>query len=374
MTSFIDFHIVQSLPPNNINRDDTGAPKDAIYGGHRRARVSSQCSKRAIRKFFASANLFRPDELAIRTRQFMRLIADGIDGDREQVMTAAANALGAIGIKVAEAKKAKGKKAEDDAEPVGDATTGYMLFLSRQTVEQLTALVRDNLDALVTNKPSKELTKDLVAAMANNTSPDIALFGRMLADATHLSVDAAVSVAHAISSNRIDREADFFTAVDDLAGKSEADAAHLGSTEFNSSCLYRFSTINYDQLAANLQGDRELALRTVRAYARAVVLAMPTGHQTTFAAHTPPGAVLIGVHNTQPLSLASAFEKPVWHGEHDNGLSAATVARLQKRAAELTAAYGLELGLQVMDTTGGWDGDAVSTLDQLIDNTIAALG
>ena len=49
---FIDIHAIQSIPPSNINRDDTGSPKTAQYGGVTRARVSSQSWKRAIRKYF----------------------------------------------------------------------------------------------------------------------------------------------------------------------------------------------------------------------------------------------------------------------------------------------------------------------------------
>ena len=47
---YIDIHAIQTLPPSNINRDDAGNPKNAIYGGVRRARVSSQSWKRAIRQ------------------------------------------------------------------------------------------------------------------------------------------------------------------------------------------------------------------------------------------------------------------------------------------------------------------------------------
>lgn len=47
MSLFIEFHLIQNFAPSNLNRDDTGAPKDAIFGGYRRARISSQCLKRA---------------------------------------------------------------------------------------------------------------------------------------------------------------------------------------------------------------------------------------------------------------------------------------------------------------------------------------
>lgn len=49
---FIDIYALQTVPPSNINRDDTGSPKTAMYGGVRRARVSSQAWKRAMRESF----------------------------------------------------------------------------------------------------------------------------------------------------------------------------------------------------------------------------------------------------------------------------------------------------------------------------------
>ena len=51
--TIIDVHVLQTVPPSNLNRDDTGSPKTAVYGGVRRARVSSQAWKRATRRDFA---------------------------------------------------------------------------------------------------------------------------------------------------------------------------------------------------------------------------------------------------------------------------------------------------------------------------------
>ena len=49
---YVDFHVLQTVPPSCVNRDDTGSPKTAIYGGVTRARVSSQAWKRAMRLKF----------------------------------------------------------------------------------------------------------------------------------------------------------------------------------------------------------------------------------------------------------------------------------------------------------------------------------
>ena len=42
MSIYVDIHVLQTVPPSCVNRDDTGSPKTAVYGGTRRARVSSQ--------------------------------------------------------------------------------------------------------------------------------------------------------------------------------------------------------------------------------------------------------------------------------------------------------------------------------------------
>ncbi len=366
MSTFIDVHIIQNVAPNCLNRDDTGAPKDAIFGGHRRARISSQCLKRAARLHFSSAALIDQDELATRTRNIVRLIIERLDGDRDEATNATVNALKTLGMKI-EVKMPK------DGEPAVDPTAPYLLFLSNRSIDQLVGLIQENIDELAGEKISNDLKKAIKSAIRDNTSPDVALFGRMLADATNLNVDAAAQVAHALSTNRIERESDFFTAVDDFVAEDQADAGHLGSKEYNSSCLYRFSTINLDLLANNLNGDHDLAKKTVASYIRSAVLAIPSGSQNSFAAHNLPNAVAIGVHTSQPISLAGAFENPVWHGDHQGGLSAASVTRLQKEASKLTKAYGLELGMVVMDTTGGWEGTTIDSLDQLVEVTIAAL-
>jgi CRISPR system Cascade subunit CasC len=49
---FIELHIIQNFAPSNLNRSDTGSPKDCEFGGVRRARVSSQCFKATSRKDF----------------------------------------------------------------------------------------------------------------------------------------------------------------------------------------------------------------------------------------------------------------------------------------------------------------------------------
>src|SRR5690625_1587826 len=190
-STIIDLHILHTVPPSNLNRDDTGSPKTATYGGVRRARVSSQAWKRATRRDFADH--LDESELGERTRYVVDKIAQQIsridsDLDQEEAANRAAAALAATGIKVTE-PKGKGKDPR--------ATTGYLLFLSRPQIVALAELGAAAEDGKVDKKAAKEVLK-------KGNSIDLALFGRMVADVPELNVDAACQVAHAISVHPVD--------------------------------------------------------------------------------------------------------------------------------------------------------------------------
>src|SRR5437867_286420 len=46
----VELHLLQSFPPSCVNLDGNNSPKDCMFGDARRARISSQCLKRAIRQ------------------------------------------------------------------------------------------------------------------------------------------------------------------------------------------------------------------------------------------------------------------------------------------------------------------------------------
>ncbi|WP_369254218.1 type I-E CRISPR-associated protein Cas7/Cse4/CasC [Streptomyces sp. R35] len=71
---FVEVHILQSLPPSNINRDDSGTRKQALYGGARRARVSSEAWKCATRMEFAKGEAVA--DRATRTKRIAALLAE----------------------------------------------------------------------------------------------------------------------------------------------------------------------------------------------------------------------------------------------------------------------------------------------------------
>jgi CRISPR system Cascade subunit CasC len=364
----IELHILQNFAPSNLNRDDTNAPKDCEFGGYRRARISSQCLKRAIRTAFKEDDLLSPGDLATRTKRLLeslvgRLAAHGREADESHAVAQAA--LGGVGLSV-------------DA----DGMTQYLLFLGEREIDGLAEVCNRHWDALAvpvapagevaTGKAAKkqgkaavpkEVTDALNGVLDGGRAADLALFGRMLADRSDLNVDAACQVAHAISTNQVAPDFDFFTAVDDLKPADNAGAGMLGTVEFNSACFYRYANVDVGQLRENLKGDEDLVGRTLQAFVRASVAAIPTGKQNSMAAHNPPSLVFVVVRSRGPQNLANAFVQPVRPTEsHD--LIQGSAACLDEHRGRLTAMYG-DTGVE-----GAWfaslDGDGTQHLGKQV--------
>lgn len=331
MSTYVDIHVIQSIPPSCLNRDDTGSPKSALYGGARRLRVSSQSWKRATRLYF-NEHLDASD-LGLRTKRVVELLADRIAQAApelgESAETLAESVFNAAKIKLT---PPRGKKGDD-----GPLESTYLLFLATSQIVRLADLViasarqGEPLDA-------KEVKKILKEAHA----VDVALFGRMVADDTDLNVDAACQVAHALSTHSAENEYDFFTAVDDVKNRSEeedAGAGMMGTVEFSSATIYRYANVNLDMLRHNL-GDDEAALRALEVFIQGFCLSMPTGKQNTFANRTLPETVVVSIRRDQPISLVGAFEKPVRAGEA-SGFVQRSVEAMAQHAGALEQAYGI---------------------------------
>ena len=223
---YVDFHVLQTVPPSCINRDDTGSPKTAIYGGVTRARVSSQAWKHAMRQAFVEESLLDEEDVGKRTKKVMELVEKEIAAlaPEKDAAKLAKKTLDNAGIKNDE----KGTKA--------------LFFISQAQIKVLAQL------AVEECADKKEYKK----ALSTAPSADIALFGRMVADDPSLNFDAAAQVAHSISTHAVQNEYDYFTAVDDCQVEDNAGAGHLGTVEYNSATLYRYATVNVMELERHL--------------------------------------------------------------------------------------------------------------------------
>ncbi|WP_418646596.1 type I-E CRISPR-associated protein Cas7/Cse4/CasC [Thauera butanivorans] len=380
MKTIVEIHALQNFAPSNLNRDDTGAPKDALFGGTRRARISSQCTKRAVRQFFGeqvSQGILSTDDLARRSKRVLEALIEILverGRDPTDAKEKATLALGAMELAI----KDEGK-------------TEYLLFLGQREIAGIAEVVHEKWDALVASatpttegkkagKAKKQaaqgidpdIRKALDKVFNGGKALDVALFGRMLADMPEKNQYAACQVAHALSTHAVEREFDFYTAVDDLKPEDTAGADMMGTVEFNSACFYRYAVVDWEKLGANLQGDGELAAKGLRAFLEGFVVAEPTGKQNTFAAHNPPEFVLATVRrNTAPRNLANAFETAI--RARDN-LTRNSANALLGKAKTLQAAYGGEAAAFVLDLSGAEIGDAaqpIASLAALLDAVIA---
>lgn len=299
MTTFIQLHLLTSYPPANLNRDDLGRPKTAVMGCVQRLRISSQSLKRAWR----TSDLFEEalaGHIGIRTKEkglqvYNQLRESGIN--EKQAKEWAMAIAGEFG-------ELKGKS---DKNPLQDLEIKQLAHFSPDESQAIEALIR----ALIKEK-RKPIDEELHLLRRKHKAVDIALFGRMLASNPEFNVEAASQVAHAISVHKVAVEDDFFTAVDDLnKGEEDMGAAHIGETEFAAGLFYLYICINRDLLIKNIQGDNELAAKTLRALTEAAATIAPTGKQNSFASRAYASYILAEKGGKQPRSLSVAFLKPV---------------------------------------------------------------
>lgn len=316
MTRFIQLHTLTSYPPANLNRDDLGRPKTAIMGGFERLRVSSQSLKRHWRTSDAFQSALR-DHLGTRTKD--------------------------IGVRVRESLLSKGVK-EKDAEQwaydiasvfgkveKGKVTTQQLVFVSPDewnAIEELAQKLADE-----NRKPEDDEKK---ALLKKSTAVDIALFGRMLADASTFNIEAACQVAHAISVHSVSIEDDYFTAVDDLNSDHEdRGAAHIGEAGFAAAVFYSYVCIDRQSLLENLNGDEALTSKAIAALIESIATVSPKGKRNSFGSFAYASYMMAETGNKQPRSLSAAFLSPVTTDYLNSSINA-----LEEQAAMFDKVYG----------------------------------
>lgn len=354
----IEIHMLQNHAPSNLNRDDTGSPKSAIFGGVPRGRISSQALKRSIRcsEIFRSA---LDGRLAIRTRQLPELVrAEFVKrGYPQELADMGAEKASGFGNK-------EGKEAKAKAD--GELGTAQAMFITAADVEAIVTVLANAFDGAKRDPKkcktikAKDLQKDPALGAYRPLTVDVSLFGRMITSDAFRDADASMQVAHALSTHRIEQEYDYFTAVDDLARPSEGDDAGadmIGDVEFNSACYYKYFSLDVGELVGNLTGERpygkvatdderataaSIAAVTVESFLRAAALVSPSGKQNTFAAHQPPSLVFVEIRKERtPISYANAFVKPV-SATREVSLVEASISRLAEHADKLRKAFDLE--------------------------------
>ena len=329
MTTFIQLHLLTAYAPSNLNRDDLGRPKTAKMGNTDRLRISSQSLKRAWRTsdcFYQSLS----DHIGVRSRRFARdwvykpMIDNGIS---EKIAKESA-------IKIAgQFGKLKNEKSPKD--PLTNLEIEQLVHISNYEQQAIKQLV----DLLISEK--REPTDNEVKLLRKeNSSIDIALFGRMLADSLAFNIEAACQVSHALGVSTVTIEDDFFTAVDDLNKNGDPDAGsgsgHLGERGFASALFYTYVCISRDLLLENLNGDEVLVEKTLKALTESAAKIAPTGMQNSFASRAYTSYLLIEKGSQQPRSLAVAYFNPIRSQDLVND----AITRLEEQRDKFDKVYG----------------------------------
>ncbi|MCU0780895.1 MAG: type I-E CRISPR-associated protein Cas7/Cse4/CasC [Akkermansiaceae bacterium] len=319
----IELHILQSFPVSCLNRDDVGSPKSAVFGGVTRARISSQCLKRAARM---EARENSESFQGIRSRFLLEPFAEALKGAGLPAEQAAIKAKELCEI----FSKPDSKKADQ-------VTTA--VYLSPAEIQQIAKAVASGIEI-----------KKAVRNVERLDAADIALFGRMVANDATLNVEGAAMFSHALSTHVSDSEIDFFSAVDDRKEDAEdSGAGMIGTLEFNTATYYRYLAVNLGLLGADShlgKLDGETRQKILRDFLTAVLKSVPGARKNSMNAATLPFAVL-GVRKDkgQPLQLVNAFEEPA-KATRGGGLLNASLNKMKDHLGALESTWG-SLGAKV---------------------------
>jgi len=198
-------------------------------------------------------------------------------------------------------------------------------------------------------------------------------------------------VAHAISTHEARPEVDYYVAADDIPG-DDAGAGYVDEALFSSACFYKYFSIHWETLTANLKGYgdgyEQLAAHTVGAFLRGVAFANPSGKQNSFAAHNLPDGILVEIRNSSPVSYANAFARPV-SGNDQRDIVSQSMAQLGQYAHDLDEGYGkpthrfwfspnlrypLTISEKNREVPLANDGNNIKSLDALIPAVVKTLG
>jgi CRISPR system Cascade subunit CasC len=320
MNRSLQLHLLTVYPPANLNRDDTGRPKTALFGGAPRLRVSSQSLKRAWRTSDVFATKLE-GHLGKRTQRFGQEIESHLQShgavpeDARRIAREVADLFGKI-------------KPEKDKNPTYLEQLAFVSPSERQAALKLA-------ERLAAGE-TIELKPETVLRPVDG-AVDIAMFGRMLADDPDFNREAAVQVAHAITTHRVVVEDDYYTAVDDLKRPAEdAGAGFVGEAGFGAGVFYLYICVNRDLLDRNLGGDQDLARAGIAALVEAAATVAPRGKQASFASRARAEYLMAETGGTAPRTLAAAFLKPI-NGEDLLGQS---IAALEETREAFALAYG----------------------------------
>lgn len=351
---YIEMHLLQNVPVNNLNRGEDGEIKTMYFGGVERQRISSQAWKRPIRLAITQYCKDQKLNFGIFSRKYMNEIKnelekEGIIFENDDKFNELFNDFS---IKI----KLKNKKTDKDV----------ILYLSNEELK----FIKEEFKNYHTNpkdfKFSKEKTKKLEDISGRNPY-DIATFGRMCTNIDSFNTSSALHINHAFSVNVCNKDQDYFTAVDDLAKFGDG-ASQLGSNCFATSVFYRYICLDLNQLLINLKmnsNDPEYK-EYLKVLLKTCLLAFPTGKENAMNARTKPAYIIFNVNDSGcPSQYCNAFDTPI-DGNSKQGILKTAIDKLRTYYQHESAAWGK------LKYTGEWEENTTNiSIDTIINEIIA---
>jgi len=349
MSKFLQFHTLTPYSGVLLNRDDAGFAKTLPFGNAKRTRVSSQCLKYHWRKYEGKHAIQKAGEMSIRSRNtFREKIAEPISEDYPEGLAAAAAEY--FSEYVTSGDRLKESDLEDIMtadEPMslihtdGNGNQKQLLVLGRPEVRALRKFaaeavekasevydpddLEDAASAIYdTLKGRSNDLRDNLDAMRNSMGIDAAMHGRMVTSDVLARGNAAVHVAHAITTHAQQREDDYFTAVDDLldedTGGEESGSAHLNTKQLTSGLFYNYVVVDVPLLVSNLEGcdrsewqEADLTLTTdvLQRFLHTITNVSPGAKLSSTAPYAKAEFVMVESGDEQPRTLANSFKEAV---------------------------------------------------------------
>ena len=380
----IEFHILQSFPVTCLNRDDVGAPKTAVVGGVTRARVSSQCWKRSVRMALHDVGGV---ELGVRTKLIRKLVSEECkklgadDSSAEKCGWSVEAIFSKDAKKKLDAAESSSNSLFDDeelsaSEDSDDSKSDTLLFMGKSEIKKIAeAFQKENFNYAKVFEPSDKKPEKTFEKLVGKSSfafskeldgLDIALFGRMVAQAPTMDVEAASSFGHAISTHKVTNQIEFFTALDDFSDAQGS--AHMGSLEFNAATYYRYVSLDLGQLYETLGDSDEFFPQAIEAFVKALYVAVPSARQTTQAGYCLWDYAKVLVRKGQGVQLS--FETPV--KPKDGGYLQPSIEEVQKQISKKEKLSGSLFG-KIAEFEFGLDENfSIDNLVESLKNSVKA--
>lgn len=340
-----EIHMLKNYPPVNLNRDESGAPKSCMFGGTARSRISSQCLKRSWRTSPLLAQAIGTERLGIRTRRLPQLVAEALAG-----MGVSPEYIDTVFPKIS------GFGSKNGAENKDGSYTPQIIFYAPEDIQAVAQAIYEKLNDCpslhqVRSLNAKDLQQAVKGAESRPITLDMALFGRMVTSNAFRDVEAAMQVAHAISTNKLNMESDYFTAMDDLLSGGtieEKGSAMIGDTDYNSACYYSYASLDTDILTQNLKDTphaSQIIQIAIPVLIRTMALTNPSGKQNSFAGNVLPSAILIECKEEKiPVSMVNAFVRPIKpEPANDYDLVKGSIQALVRQVDATHNSFGLDV-------------------------------